>query len=116
VTVTSDIELPSDSEYVRTTPTFTETTVPAGLLGRHRVADSAWAVLTVHAGSLDFVFDEPADHAGDSPGGDRPGTRERRRMEAGDRQVIPPRRLHHLEFDGPARFDVAFHRIAASES
>ncbi len=70
--------------------------MPAGLLGQHRVAKNTWAILTVHTGALDFVFDEP-------------GPAERFHLEAGQTHVIPPRRLHHLEIDGAVTFDVSFY-------
>jgi len=98
--------LPPDTTYVRTTPTFNETSVPAGLLGQHRVADSTWGVLTVHSGSLTFVFDEPGDDGADG---------EIHHLGEGDQLIIPPRRLHHLELDGAATFDVAFHRQETSD-
>ena len=102
----STSRLPPDTTYVRTTPTFTKTTVPTGLLGQHRVADATWGVLTVHSGSLTFVFDEPGDDGTDGA---------IHHLSKGDRQVIPPRRLHHLELDGAVTFDVAFHRQETAE-
>lgn len=88
-------ELPPDCELVRTTPEFDEVSVPAGLLGVHRVADGVWGRLVVCAGSLWFGFEDE----------DR-----ERNLTSGDRQVIPPGRLHHLRMDGPVRFVVEFHR------
>lgn len=81
--------------YVRTTPTFTRGSVPAALLGTHRVAADTWAVLTLHTGSLRFVFDDE-------------GTE--RHLQGGESQVIPPLRPHHIVPDDQAAFDVAFYR------
>lgn len=90
-------ELPEGLEYVRTTPTFDNASVPAGLLRAHRVAPGVWGRLLVHAGALVFVFeDEP----------DAPVT-----VAAGATIAIPPDRLHHVELPGPARFAIEFHRI-----
>ena len=89
-------ELPPDLRLVRTTPVFDETSVPAGLLAAHRVADGVWGRLVVQAGSLAFVFE-------DDPGGAQRG-------EAGRHVIIPPGRAHHLELDGPVRFVVEFYR------
>ncbi len=88
--------LPPNLEHVRTTPEFDETSVPAGLLRAHRVADGVWGRLVVSAGRLVFVFE------------DRP--EERRIVESGEHVVIPPAQLHHVELDGPVRFAVEFHR------
>lgn len=90
------IDLPADAELVRRTVEFDERTVPAGLLAAHQLADGVWARLVVTGGSLEFTFEEH-----DVPP---------RTLFAGDRQVIPPRRLHRLAFDGPANFHLEFHR------
>ncbi len=90
-------QLPDGLEHVRTTDVFDETTVPAGLLRAHRVADGVWGNLVVHTGAVTFVFDDEPDH---------PIT-----VGAGDTVAIPPARQHHVELDGPATFAVEFHRV-----
>jgi tellurite resistance-related uncharacterized protein len=98
--VTDQLELPADLEFVRRTATFDESSVPAGLLSAHRVADGVWGRVVVTSGSLDFVFDdEPDDPLA---------------VSAGHQQVIPPSRAHHLVLDGPVEFHVEFHRPPAS--
>ena len=78
--------LPDDLDYVRTTDVFDNTTVPAGLLRAHRVADGVWGRLVVHTGTVTFVFeDEP----------DRPIA-----VPAGEAQAIPPGR-HHRRHRSP---------------
>jgi len=89
-------DIPDGFVLARTTDVFDNDTVPPGLLRAHRVADSVWGRLLVHAGSVQFVFDDDPDH---------PFT-----VRAGGAMTIPPGRLHHLEFDGPAEFAVEFHR------
>lgn len=91
-----DLRLPSDAEFVRVSPEFDETSVPPGLLRAHRVAPGVWGRLVVRDGRLRFLFEDAATHP--------------RMLIAGDAQVIPPDRLHHVEFDGPVRFVVEFHR------
>lgn len=91
----SDRSLPPGLRYVRTTPTFTRTTVPAGLLRSHRVADGTWARLVVASGELEFAFED----------GDEPG----HRLGAGDEQVIPPGRLHHLRIEAEVSFAIDFY-------
>jgi tellurite resistance-related uncharacterized protein len=89
--------LPAALEHGRTTDVFDNTTVPAGLLRAHRVADGVWGNLVVHSGAVTFVFDDDPEH---------PIT-----VGAGEAVAIPPARQHHLELDGPATFAVEFHRI-----
>lgn len=89
--------MPDGLEHVRTTDTFGNDTVPAGLLRAHRVADGVWGRLVVHTGTVTFVFDDEPAH---------PIT-----VAAGGSVDIPPARQHHLELDRPATFAVEFHRL-----
>lgn len=91
-------EMPSGLRLVRTSPVFDEESVPAGLLGEHRVAAGVWGRLVVRSGALRFVFD------GD---GDGPPAQT---VAAGASIVIPPERIHHLELLGPVTFVIEFHR------
>lgn len=88
-----EIGLPEDVHLVRTTPEFDEESIPAGLLRSHIVAPGVWGRVVVRSGSIDFAFDDSA----------------RRRLEAGDTQVIPPERVHHLAVTGPVTLVVEFH-------
>ena len=91
-----DLALPDGVELVRTTPTFDESSVPAGLRAAHQVADGVWGRLVVASGSVGFTFD------------DRPELI--RLVEVDEVQVIPPGRLHHLVIEGPVTLAVEFHR------
>lgn len=93
--------IPVGFELTRTTETFDHESVPAGLLGAHRVADAVWGRLVVHAGTVTFVFeDDPANpHV----------------LSAGDSMVIPPSRLHHVEPSLSAKFAVEFYRLPAAK-
>lgn len=89
------IELPPGVALARTTPTFDQDSVPAGLLRAHQVAEGVWGRLVVHRGRLTFCFEDDD---------------QRRIVAAGESVVIPPQRPHHLELDGPVSFAVEFHR------
>ena len=91
-----DDELPLGLDHVRTTEVFDAQTVPAGLLRAHRIAAGVWGRLTVHMGSLRFVFE-------DDPGAGI-------RVDAGESIVIPPSTPHHVEPDTDAQFAIEFHR------
>lgn len=89
------IQLPVGLDHVRTTPRFDASSVPAGLLRAHQVASGVWGVLHVLEGRVVFVL----EHSG-----------ERRELGAGERQVIEPEVLHHVEPGEGAVFEVEFHR------
>jgi tellurite resistance-related uncharacterized protein len=94
------LELPDGLEHVRTTDVFDEQHHPAGLLRAHRVAEGVWARLIVHSGALGFTFDDVPDEA--------------LTVAAGDSVVIPPACSHHIAFDGPVTFAIAFYRRAGT--
>lgn len=87
--------LPAGVELVRTTPEFEASSVPAGLLRSHRIAERVWGRLRVTRGTLTLVFEDDASSV---------------RLHAGDAVVIPPDRPHHVEPGVAARFSVEFHR------
>ena len=89
-------QLPDGLTLARTTPVFDENTVPAGLLAAHQVAEGVWGQVIVESGELDFVFEDAPSNV--------------RRLAAGDRQVIPPQRPHHVHPVGAVKFCVEFHR------
>lgn len=90
------LALPDGAVLARTSDSWDEGTVPAGLLRAHRVAVGVWGRLVVESGSLRFVFVDDQDPP--------------RVLGAGEDQVIPPAREHHVELLGPVRFAVEFHR------
>ena len=91
--------LPDDAILVRTTVAFDESTVPAGLLRAHRIAEGVWGRLVVQAGTVTFRFE---DNEG-SP----------HRMTAGSSIVIPPSKPHHVSLDPAGSFVLEFYRRAS---
>ena len=89
-------ELPEGLTLQRTTSTFDERSTPAGLRRAHTIAAGVWGRLIVEQGSLGFVFEDAPEDL--------------RTVSAGQHQVIPPSRSHHVVIDGPVRFAVEFHR------
>jgi tellurite resistance-related uncharacterized protein len=87
-------EVPEDLVVVRTTETWDERTMPAGLRRAHRVAAGRWARLHVVAGELRFTL--ATDAAID------------RIVGAGEIQAIPPEVDHAVEPRGQVRFFVEF--------
>ncbi len=96
-----DVSLPAGSRLVRTTPAFTTDTTPAALLSSHRVAEGVWGRLVVLEGAVTYCQEV---------------TDETRMLGAGERQVIEPGVIHHVEPGHGARFVVEFHRVGSSET
>jgi tellurite methyltransferase len=87
-------ELPDGLIVVRTTTTWDERTMPGALRRSHRVASGTWGRLRVEVGSLRFVArtDPITDVI----------------VESELAQAIPPDVQHHIEPQGPTRFDIDF--------
>lgn len=92
--------LPPDAVPYKRTATFSEITIPAGLMHEHRTAAGVWALLHVLEGRLLYCISGPDGSEREIGAGDRPG-------------VIEPERLHRVKPLGPVRFYVEFHRRAA---
>lgn len=95
------VQLPANAQPYRRTETFTEATVPAGLLRAHTTKEGAWALIHVLTGRLRYQITDPrrpADETVLTPGGP-PG-------------VVEPTILHQVEPLGPVEFYVEFHRMA----
>lgn len=91
------MSLPDDVSPYKRTPTFTEESVPAGLLNEHNTKAGTWGLLTIEQGSLLYVITEP-------------GFEEEHILEAGDIGVIEPMHKHRVEPLGNASFHVVFYR------
>ena len=88
--------LPPGLERVRSTPVFTEDTIPPGLLRQHRTPPGTWGLIRVLQGRLLYrVLDPPGERVLDptrAPG------------------VVAPGVPHEVSPLGPVRFLVEFHR------
>ena len=94
------MQLPANARPYRRTDTFSETTVPAGLLKAHTTKQGAWALIHVLEGCLAYRITDPRRPASEfvlTPEGP-PG-------------VVEPTILHQVEPLGPVRFYVEFHRL-----
>jgi len=88
------------AEYRRTT-SFTEATIPTGLLRDHRTAPGVWAHIVVEAGSLEYTLDCP---------------RRTFLLTPGRHGVVTPQEPHHVTTVGPVRFHVEFLRQSAPDA
>jgi tellurite resistance-related uncharacterized protein len=92
---------PADLEAYKRTGTFTETSVPAGLLKDHSTKEGTWGLIHVVAGRLRYRVTDPR----------------RERLEAVlspdlPPGVVEPTILHHVEPLGAVQFYVEFYRHA----
>jgi tellurite resistance-related uncharacterized protein len=94
--------LPDGLEPYSRTATFTQETVPAGLLKDHSTKVGSWGLIHVEEGVLRYPVTDP---------GRVPVARELT-QESGP-GVVEPTILHHVEPVGPVRFHVEFLRTPA---
>ncbi|MEI4508660.1 DUF1971 domain-containing protein [Sphingopyxis sp. CCNWLW253] len=94
--------LPVGLTVYKRTPTFTEASVPRGLLADHSAKEGVWGLIRVEEGSLRYVVTDPrrdfAEHIL-APGGE-PG-------------VVEPTIAHRVEPLGAVHFYVEFLRARA---
>ena len=84
-------ELPGGLCSYKRTATFTEATVPRGLLADHRTKQGVWGRIVVEAGTLTYVCER--------------GTFTLTPALEG---VVEPERPHHVVVAEPVRFHVVF--------
>jgi tellurite resistance-related uncharacterized protein len=88
---------PPGYEVTRSTPVFTEATVPPGLLRSHRTAPGTWGLIRVLEGRLLYRVLDPAS--------------ERVLDAAGAPGLVEPGVPHEVAPLGPVRFLVEFYRM-----
>ena len=89
--------LPLGCEAYRSTPVFTEATVPPGLLRSHRTAPGVWGLIHVLEGRLLYRVLDPSSERVLDPAS-APG-------------LVKPGVAHEVTPLGPVRFQVEFHRL-----
>lgn len=91
-------QLPDGLHAYRRTPTFTEQTVPAGLLKDHEIKAGTWGVIHVASGELRYVVPSLGEDTVLSPEKDG---------------IVLPETLHHVVPIGAVSFYVEFWRAEA---
>lgn len=89
-------ELPDGFAAYQRTPSFTEATVPKGLLADHSTKPGVWALIHVERGEVDYHLHAPFH--------------ERQRLTPAAPGVVLPEVEHHVACPGPAAFHVEFWR------
>ena len=89
-------KLPPEVVHYKTTPEFSQDSVPAGLLRNHTTAAGVWGRIVVHEGSLRYVIEAPA--------------LEEHLLVPGSAGIVEPQVAHHVALAGPVCFCVEFYR------
>ncbi len=93
--------LPPGYEPYRSTPVFSELTIPPALLRSHRTAPGTWALIRVLEGQLLYrVLDPPSERVLEPSG--LPG-------------LVQPGSPHEVAPLGRVRFQVEFHRFGGAD-
>ena len=89
--------LPEKAELAGSTKLMNQDTVVPGLLKKHLAPKDKWGYLVVETGSLQFIWEDDAEHVLDADP-DHP-------------IVIYPERFHHVVITGTVQFRVEFYRV-----
>ena len=89
--------LPEGLEPYKRTATFTDTAVPAALLGDHSTKSGVWGLIHVEEGALRYLVTDP-----------RRTPTERILTQESEPGLVEPTILHRVEPVGPVRFHVEF--------
>jgi tellurite methyltransferase len=95
-------EVPVSLRFVRSSPEWTEETVPPALLRAHQVGHGTWGLLRVHSGNLRFV--QLAERNHDVV------------LGLGSVHAIPPDTPHRIVLLGAVRFTIDFLTVDRSEA
>ncbi|MBL6707898.1 MAG: DUF1971 domain-containing protein [Pseudomonadales bacterium] len=94
-------ELPSTVSPFRTVGPFTQHTLPAGLLKRHRTKAGVWGLLQVTSGRVHYIVAE-TDHESTLV------------LDESTPGVIIPEKTHHLTVVGPVTCQITFYKECTS--
>ena len=85
---------PPTQQPYKTTPVFTEQTLPKAIRNEHRTKPGTWGLLRVLEGQVTLVFTDPRREIKVTPGNPAP---------------IPPQDTHFVKVHGPMRMQVEFY-------
>ena len=88
------IQLPDNVNHYKSTPIFTEETIPEALKKNHNTKTGVWALIYVHEGELEYIIEDEEKHmlTPENPG------------------IVEPQVQHHISPLGPVKLHVEFYR------
>ncbi len=87
-------QLPENIQSYSRTATFTQDTVPKGLLKDHATKENVWALIQIQEGKLEYIIEDKEVHV----------------LEPGRSGVIEPQVPHHIKPLGLVSFFVEFYK------
>jgi tellurite methyltransferase len=96
------LEFPAGLHEYKRTPTFTETTIPAGLLRDHTTKRGVWGLIEVEAGTLLYTVQYPEERS--------------YTLMPGTPGIVVPEMKHRVQALGTVSFHVAFYTRESNSS
>lgn len=87
-------QLPKNVTAYNRTPSFTEETVPKGLLKNHNTKAGVWGLIQIEEGELEYTIEDKETHI----------------LSVDKNGVVEPEILHHIKSIGTVKFFVEFYK------
>lgn len=92
------LEIPAEARFYKSTPSFTDQTLPAGLLKQHTTAAGTWARIVLSDGEIGYRLGAPLNRYF--------------RLTPAYTGIIPPQVAHALEPCGPVVLHIEFYSLS----
>lgn len=86
--------LPDHVQRYKSTPVFTEETVPKGLLKDHNTKNGVWGLICIEQGELEYIIEDKETHI----------------LTPDNKGVVEPEIKHHIKPLGKVIFRVEFYK------
>lgn len=87
-------QLPDNVKAYKRTPTFTEETVPEGLLNNHSTKAEVWGAIHIEEGQLEYTIEDKESHI----------------LTKKNHGIVEPEILHHIKPLGKVSFYIEFYK------
>lgn len=86
--------LPDHVQRYKSTPVFTEETLPKGLLKDHNTKNGVWGLICIEQGELEYIIEDKETHI----------------LTPDNKGVVEPEIKHHIKPLGKVIFRVEFYK------